>query len=57
MPQGAATFQLDVNPNRPTKVLAEREAFAAVSAVAAMPLLQACARRWSSCVAANWDHG
>jgi len=25
--------------------------------VAAMPLLQACARRWSSCVSAGWDHG
>jgi FdhE protein len=36
---------------------ADREAFAAVAAVAAMPLLQACARRWSSHVTASWDHG
>jgi FdhE protein len=36
---------------------AERDAFAAVAAVAAMPPLQACARRWSSRVAASWDHG
>ena len=36
---------------------AERAAFAPVAAVAAMPLLQACARRWSAGVAADWDHG
>ena len=36
---------------------ADREAFAPVAAVAAMPLLQACARRWSSRVSGGWDHG
>ena len=36
---------------------ADRDAFAPVAAVAAMPLLQACARRWSSWVSATWDHG
>lgn len=36
---------------------ADRDAFAAVMSVAAMPLLQACARRWSSRVAPDWDHG
>jgi FdhE protein len=35
---------------------ADREAFAPVAAVAAMPLLQACARRWSSRVSADWPH-
>jgi FdhE protein len=36
---------------------ADHEAFAPVAAVAAMPLLQACARRWSSRVSPGWDHG
>jgi FdhE protein len=36
---------------------ADRNAFAAVAAVAAMPLLQACARRWSALVRPDWDHG
>jgi FdhE protein len=36
---------------------ADRDAFAAVASIAAMPLLQACGRRWSSHVAATWDHG
>jgi FdhE protein len=36
---------------------ADREAFTVVAAVAAMPLLQACARRWSALVRADWDHG
>jgi FdhE protein len=39
------------------RAAADREAFAAVAAVAAMPLLQACARRWSALVPAGWDHG
>lgn len=36
---------------------ADRNAFAAVAAVAAMPLLQACARRWSPLVRPDWNHG
>jgi FdhE protein len=36
---------------------ADREAFAAVMSVAAMPLLQACGRRWSSRVSPGWDRG
>jgi FdhE protein len=36
---------------------ADRDGFVPVAAVAAMPLLHACARRWSSLVTARWDHG
>jgi FdhE protein len=39
------------------RACADRSAFAAVAAVAAMPLLQACARRWSALVRPDWDHG
>ena len=36
---------------------ADRDAFVPVAAVTAMPLLHACARRWSPLVKADWDHG
>jgi FdhE protein len=36
---------------------AERAAFAPVAAVAAMPLLHACGRRWAGHVPPGWDHG
>ncbi len=36
---------------------ADADALAAVAAVAAMPLLQACGRRWLSRVPGAWDHG
>jgi FdhE protein len=36
---------------------ADPEALAAVAAVAAMPLLQACARRWAPHIAPVWVHG
>jgi FdhE protein len=36
---------------------AEGVAFAPVAAVAVVPLLQACARRWSPRVGEDWDHG
>jgi len=36
---------------------AEPGALAAVASIAAMPLLQACARRWTSRIPATWAHG
>jgi FdhE protein len=36
---------------------ADRDALASVAAVAAMPLLHACCRRWSARVGAEWTHG
>jgi FdhE protein len=36
---------------------ADADALAAVAPLAAMPLLQACGRRWRSRMPASWDHG